>query len=185
MSITNEPEGPPGPSGTPTLTTEDFYTMQQAPAAAGRQIVCFQLSEQWYGIDIAYVHEVLRIGQIVALPDAAPAIIGICHLRGAILSVTDPKKIFRLEERHISEQSRIIVVEADQVETGLLVDAVSRVIEVTDDQIEPPLSTIDPATVGCLMGSCQIDGEVVTIIRPEAIIARSRGIQNNFDVARK
>jgi purine-binding chemotaxis protein CheW len=165
------------------LTTEDFYTTRQASAAVGRQIVCFQLSDQWYAIDITHVHEVLRIGQIVALPNAPPAIVGICQVRGAILSVTDPKKLFNLEPRLLTGQSRIIFIKAGQLETGLLVDAVSRVVEVSDDCIEPPLSTIDQQEAGLLVGSCRVEGLVVTLIRVEALIARSRGVMESNEMA--
>ncbi|MBI3621227.1 MAG: purine-binding chemotaxis protein CheW [Nitrospirae bacterium] len=179
----NEPQKTGESSGALVLTTEDFYSTRQVSAATGRQIVCFQLSDQWYAVDITHVHEVLRIGQIITLPNAPPAIVGICQVRGAILSVTDPKKMFNLEPRLLTGQSRIIFIKAGLLETGLLVDAVSRVVEVTDECIEPPLSTIDQLEAGLLVGSCRVEGMVVTLIRVEALIARSRGAAESVGMA--
>ncbi|MEW6324262.1 MAG: chemotaxis protein CheW [Nitrospirota bacterium] len=173
-------EDGPGNNGGPAdagaaLAVEDFYSRSEERVSDHRQVVCFRLAEQWYGIDIRHVREVLCIGQIVSLPAVPGAIVGVCQVRGAILSVTDPKRLFGLPERPITEQSRIVIVEAEGLETGLLVDAVSSVGEVADEQIDPPLPTLEPAQAGLLNGSCRIEGQAVTIIRAESLIHRSRG----------
>src|SRR5688572_31078082 len=116
--------------GTGTETDEALYGEERGAEEPTEQFCSFRLGAEWYGIPIARVREVVRVGQIAFLPSAPPHVAGIINLRGSIVSVTDPKRLFGLSQVPVNDQHRIVVIETDTAETGLLVDEVGEVLVV-------------------------------------------------------
>ena len=102
-----------------------------------RQLVCFRIADEEYGIDIMQVREIIRIDAITAVPGAPHYVSGIVNLRGNVLPVIDLRCRFGREKAPRSEQNRILVVELDGRTTGLIVDAVSEVLRIPEGCIEP------------------------------------------------
>src|SRR4030043_1616205 len=120
---------------------EDLYEREELKEET-LQLIVFRLSKEWYGVEIARVKEVIKVGKITYLPSSPEYIAGIINLRGNILSVTDLKTIFGLPHEEPTEKTRIIAVESGIFQTGLFVDEVTESIEVPVSKIEPSLLTI-------------------------------------------
>ncbi|RJQ31002.1 MAG: chemotaxis protein CheW [Peptococcaceae bacterium] len=102
------------------------------------QVVVFQLFDQVYGVDIALVHEIIRMEVITKIPRTPDFIEGVINLRGRIIPVIDLRRRFGLEKAEKTATSRIIVVEVDRNMIGMVVDAVLEVLRIPRDKIEPP-----------------------------------------------
>lgn len=102
------------------------------------QLVVFQLLDQVYGVDIALVHEIIRMETITKIPRSPEFIEGVINLRGKIVPVVDLRKRFGLEVAGKTATSRIIVVEVNGNMIGMVVDAVLEVLRIPKDKIEPP-----------------------------------------------
>lgn len=102
------------------------------------QVVVFQLLDQVYGVDIALVHEIIRMEVITKIPRTPDFIEGIINLRGKIVPVIDLRKRFGLEKAEKTATSRIIVVEVNGNMIGMVVDAVLEVLRIPKNKIEPP-----------------------------------------------
>lgn len=100
------------------------------------QLVTFRLKDETYGINVMHVQEVLRISEIAPVPGAPDYVLGIINLRGNVVTVIDTRSRFGLPAGDVTETSRIVIIEGDKQVVGILVDAVSEVVELTESQID-------------------------------------------------
>lgn len=152
----------------------DFYEEEHSLKAPGIQVVGFRIGKEWYAADIGRIIEVITATQLAELPSSPSHIAGITNLRGDIVSVTDPKKLFGLENTPKSNKSRILVVSCGNIESGLLVDEVSQVLDVEHHQIDPPLTTLDAEKAQYLKGEFMRLNQLVTILDIENILTKTK-----------
>lgn len=98
----------------------------------------FSIEKEEYGIEIRYVTEIVGIQAITAVPDLESYIKGVINLRGKIIPVMDVRLRFKKEERAYDDRTCIVVVEIGNISVGLIVDRVSEVLPIPEDQIVPP-----------------------------------------------
>jgi purine-binding chemotaxis protein CheW len=101
-------------------------------------LVTFKIDTEEYGIKIQNVQEINRMTEVTRIPRAPHYIDGIVNLRGNIIPVLDLRKFFGLEEKEITDATRIIIVDSGGVKTGIVVDAVSEVLRFDRSLIELP-----------------------------------------------
>ena len=101
----------------------------------------FQLSDEEYGLEILKVKEIIGMMNITNLPRTPDYVKGVINLRGKVIPVIDLRLKFRLPEKEYDEKNCIIVVEFDDddhyAQMGIIVDAVSEVLNVTTEELEP------------------------------------------------
>lgn len=108
---------------------------------AEKQYVVFVLGSEYYGLDILSIQEITRYEAPTRIPNMSSYMQGIINLRGNIIPVIDLRRKFNLGNSEVTGESRIIVLNLSEQKAGLLVDAVSQVTKIGDDQIEPPQMT--------------------------------------------
>lgn len=114
-----------------------------APAAATwLDVLEFRLAQERYGLEIRYVREVHPLKDLTPLPCTPPFVLGIVNVRGRILPVLDLKKFFDLPEQGLTDLHRIILVEGNDLELGLLADATVGVRSIPADTLQPSLPTL-------------------------------------------
>lgn len=111
---------------------------------AMQQFLTYQLGEELFGIEILRVKEIIEYNRITRVPLVPDYIAGVINLRGNVVPVVDLKHLFSGENAAISRRTCIIVVETgddeEHMETGLLVDSVNEVVDISKSDIEPPPS---------------------------------------------
>jgi len=100
------------------------------------QRVTFQLDNETYGINVMLVQEILRYSEIAAVPGAPDYVLGIINLRGNVVTVIDTRSRFGLMPAEVTDNSRIIVIEAEKQVIGILVDSVAEVVYLKKSEIE-------------------------------------------------
>jgi purine-binding chemotaxis protein CheW len=99
----------------------------------------FSLGKESYGIEIRYVTEIIGIQPITEIPDLPEYVKGIINLRGKIIPVMDIRLRFKKEPKDYNDRTCVIVVDIRDVSIGLIVDSVSEVITIPQqDIVEPP-----------------------------------------------
>jgi purine-binding chemotaxis protein CheW len=109
-----------------------------APAHGELQLVGFHVGEEEFGINILRVQEIIRTQQLTRVPNSPEFMEGVMNLRGKIIPVIALRKRFGLEEVPSDKQNRIVVVEIRGTVLGFIVDAVSEVLRIPANTIEPP-----------------------------------------------
>jgi len=121
------------------MTAQATLAPRKASAATqlGGKYLTFKLSGEEYGLEILKVREIIKIMDITAVPQMPAYVKGVVNLRGKVIPVIDLRLRFGLPEAEHTEETCIIVVNVG-TEMGVVVDTVQEVLDITDQQIEPP-----------------------------------------------
>jgi purine-binding chemotaxis protein CheW len=135
------------------------------------QCVIFEVSGEFYGVDIAAVESIIKMQPITVVPHAPAFVEGVINLRGAVLPVLDLRKRFGLPGRQSDKDSRIVVVALGETEVGMIVDGVSEVLTVPEGAVEPPPSMVTTADSAFITGIAKIDGRLVILLDLEKVLS--------------
>ena len=105
---------------------------------AEEQLVTFSLGTEEFGVDIMRVQEIIRIPPITRVPKAPTYVEGVINLRGNVIPVVSIRTRFGMERAEETDLSRIIVLQVQNKVFGIRVDAVTEVLRIDADSIEPP-----------------------------------------------
>lgn len=145
----------------------DKHEPSGEPESIGSQegkFLTFSLGGEEYGIEIKYVTEIIGIQTITELPDTPDYVKGVINLRGKVVPVIDVRLRFNIEALDYHDRTCIIVVDMNRMVVGLIVDAVSEVIDIPSPQIEaPPKVTNRPANA-YIKGFGKVGGEVKILL---------------------
>lgn len=118
---------------------EDNIGIQNALESTQKgKYLTFSLDEEFYGIDIINVTEIVGIQPIVVMPELPSFLKGVINLRGEIIPVMDARNRFDKDEVEYNDRTCIVVVDVKQASIGIIVDAVSEVLSMEDKNIVPP-----------------------------------------------
>jgi purine-binding chemotaxis protein CheW len=98
----------------------------------------FLLEKEVYGIEIKYVTEIIGIQPITEIPELPSYIKGIINLRGKIIPVMDVRLRFAKPPADYTDRTCVIVIDIETLSVGLIVDSVSEVITIPEQEIVPP-----------------------------------------------
>lgn len=159
-----------------TETTRSAKKTEQAASATGEemsQIVSFRLADEEYGVDIMRAQEIIMIPQVTRMPEVPDFICGLINLRGHVIPVVDLRKRFGLPVTEKTEHTRIIVANVGMKTIGIVVDAVTEVLRITDDQIEPPPSGSAGVDHEYIRGIFKRGDKLIILLRIEEILSAS------------
>ena len=137
------------------------------------QMVGFRVGAETFGVPISLVHEIVRVPQITAVPEAKRGLEGVINLRGKIVPVVDLRKLFGAPESQSTKKNRILVAEIEGKLVGLMVDSASEVLRVAPDALEPAPDIFDSAPyvtgVGKLKDRLIITVDLTKVVRAEEL----------------
>jgi purine-binding chemotaxis protein CheW len=139
-------------------------TAEGQAMAKGMQVVVFGMGKELFGVGIEEVHEIVRVPEITAVPDAPPFLEGMINLRGKILPVIDLRRRLRIAGAGRDKHTRVLITEDGGRLVGLLVDAVSEVIRVPAEAIEPPPEMISSIGVEYLSGVAKAGERLISLL---------------------
>jgi len=97
----------------------------------------FSLGNEYYGIEIKYVTEIVGMQPITEVPELPDYIRGLINLRGKIIPVMDVRLRFKKPLKEYNERTCIIVVDIEDISIGLIIDSVSEVLTIPEEDIVP------------------------------------------------
>jgi purine-binding chemotaxis protein CheW len=127
-------------------------------------IVGFKVGRETYGVPITSLHEIVRVPEITAVPDAPDYMEGVINLRGKIVSVIDLRKRFGEPQTALNRRNRILVVEHGGRLCGLIVDSASEVIKIPTAEIEPAPATLQEGGLNCVTGLGKYRGRLIVLL---------------------
>ena len=135
-----------------------------------RELIAFRIGEQEFCVDIMSVREIRGWTAATPLPHAPFYVIGVINLRGAVLPIVDLAARLGFPKTAPTARSVIIVVRVDQQIFGLLVDAVSDIITVTDDALQPTPDIASELAKQFVRGVMAIDSRMISLIATDNIL---------------
>ncbi|GFN31873.1 chemotaxis protein CheW [Paenibacillus xylaniclasticus] len=142
------------------------------------KVIVFALGEEQYGIEVDKVRTIERMQPITRVPKAPGFIKGVINLRGIVVPVLDLRGRFGLEETAATENSRIIIVAANELEVGFIVDSANDVIDIDSDMIDSPPEVIGGIKAKYLQGIAKIgDSQLLIMLNLSEVLNRKEIIQ--------
>jgi purine-binding chemotaxis protein CheW len=135
------------------------------------QYLTFTLGEEVFAMDIRTVREIIQHGVMTVVPLMPKFVRGVINLRGAVVPVIDLQSRFGRATTVVGKKTCIIIFDAsrsgEKTELGLMVDAVSEVIEILPSQIEPPPQFGSSIQREFIRGMGKVYGDFIVILEPE------------------
>jgi purine-binding chemotaxis protein CheW len=148
-------------------------------------IVGFQVGRETYGVPITSLHEIVRVPDITAVPDAPDYLEGVINLRGKIVSVMDLRKRFGDKKATINKQNRILVVEHAGKLAGLIVDSASEVLKIASENVEAPPAAFQEGGLNCVTGLGKVNDRLIVLLDMSKLLAPTNLIQKNENAENK
>jgi purine-binding chemotaxis protein CheW len=144
-------------TGTTTTETQDHH-----------QYLTFTLDGEAFAIGILNIKEIIEYGQLTEVPRMPAFIRGVINLRGAVVPVVDLNACFGRPGSTISRRSCIVIVEITQDDEthviGVLVDAVSAVLDIPVSDIEPAPNFGSSIHADYIADMAKVDGKFVIVL---------------------
>lgn len=158
------------------LTEKINHMVKYLSAEAGKYLT-FQLEKDVYGLEILKVQEIIGMLDITVLPKTPEYIRGVINLRGKVIPVLDLRMKFEQEDIQDTEKTCTIVVEITQngntSTIGIIVDEVSEVLDIGNEQIESTPSMSNSNETQFISGAAKINDNVVILLDIERTLTNN------------
>jgi len=141
------------------------------------QLVVFDLASENYGVDIDDVREIIRMQNITKVPGAHSFVEGVINLRGRVVPVVDLRKRLSLDVGEQTKESRIVVIDINGQDVGVIVDGVTEVSRISLSLIDPPSSMITSTDSDYLKGIAKLENKMIILLDLNKVLA---GIENEL-----
>ncbi len=128
------------------------------------QRVTFKLDNETYGINVMQVQEILRYTEIAPVPGAPAYVMGIINLRGNVVTVIDTRARFGMESAELTDNTRIVIIEAETQVIGILVDSVAEVVYLKTSDIDVAPNVGNDESAKYIQGVSNRDGELLILV---------------------
>jgi purine-binding chemotaxis protein CheW len=145
------------------------------------KVIVFALGKEEYGVEVDKVRTIERMQPITRVPKTIPFIKGVINLRGIVVPIIDLRERFGMPQKENSENTRIIIVTANDMEVGLIVDSANDVIDVDTDEINDPPEIVGGIRAKYLRGVARVAGDrLLVLLNLGEVLSKSEIIQLEF-----
>lgn len=134
----------------------------------------FALANEEYGIGILKIKEIIGMMPITSVPQTPDFVKGVINLRGKVIPVTDLRRRFGMEEIEYNDRTCIIVVEIEgmdgDIEVGIVVDSVSEVLNIKEDEIEDTPAFGTQLNTEYILGMAKTEGSLKILLDIDKIM---------------
>jgi purine-binding chemotaxis protein CheW len=140
---------------------------------AGREFLAFKLGKEEYGIDILKVQEIRGYETVTRIASAPEFIKGVINLRGIVIPIVDMRIKFQLGEAIYDQFTVVIILNINGRVVGMVVDSVSDVTTLTQDQVKPPPEMGTAFSTEYIIGLGTIDERMLILVDIDRLMSSS------------
>lgn len=134
------------------------------------KVIVFRLKEQQYGVDIQQVRSIEKLQNITTLPNTSNFMEGVINLRGDVIAIIDLRERLHIGKTDITEETRILIVNMDQVQIGLIVDSATDVLDIDPTSIDPTPQVIGDVDVTYVKGVAKLGERLLILLDLERVL---------------
>lgn len=138
------------------------------------EYVVFKLNDEYYGIDIHNVENIEKLLTITRVPYTENHIEGVVNLRGNVIPVVDLRKRFDLPKKDFDDETRIIIVNINELKVGMIVDSSSEVLKLEREDIDAAPAIRGSINVDFIREIGKSEGRIVMLVDLKKVL----GIDN-------
>jgi len=146
------------------MTQELVAERVESARKRGGKYLTFVLAEEEYGLEILKVREILGMLDITAVPRTPDFVKGVVNLRGKVIPVVDLRLKFGFDAAEQTDETCIIVVDVNEVEMGVIIDKVSEVLDIGDEDIEDSPNFGSQVDTDFILGMGKAEGKVTILL---------------------
>lgn len=135
-----------------------------------QKVIVFHLANEEYAIPVEQVSSIERVISITRIPQTTSFIKGVINLRGVITPVLDLRVRFNMEAKEFTDSTRIIIVNIDEHEVGLIVDEANDVIDLPKSKIEPPPEVIGTVDADYIHGVARVTDRLLILLNLKQVL---------------
>lgn len=135
------------------------------------QLVTFSIGEEEFGVNILKVQEIIRTMEITKVPRAPEFVEGVINLRGKVIPIIDLRRRFGLAPKAHDKNTRIIVIEINNIIVGFVVDAVSEVLRIPASTVEPPPPVVAGVESDYISGVGQLQDRLLIMLDLDKLLS--------------
>ncbi|MDU0457299.1 MAG: chemotaxis protein CheW [Geobacteraceae bacterium] len=148
------------------LADEEF----SIEVASDLEFLCFRVSDEFYGINIMDIKEIIKPREVTEVPRSPDFVTGVLSLRGTIIPVIDMRLRLGLVRDQVTGKERIVVIKkSNDSFSGLLVDEVIQVVRVNKEAVEPAPAILEGIDRDFVFGIGRSEGRLLIILNLESI----------------
>jgi purine-binding chemotaxis protein CheW len=140
-------------------------------AMNGRELMAFRIGAQEFCVDIMAVREIRGFAPATPLPQSPAFVRGVINLRGAVLPIIDLAARLGFPPAEPTARHVIMVVQVGSQAVGLLVDAVSDILTVASDAVQPTPDVASEMAKSFVRGVLAIDGRMISLIALDNVLS--------------
>ena len=133
--------------------------------------IVFELNDEEYALPVDLVGAIERVMPITRIPGVPPFVKGVLNLRGVVTPVIDLRERFSFERQEETEATRIIIIQHNEKDVGLIVDACYDVIDIPNDTIEPAPETVGTVKIDYINGVAKYDERLLILLNIDEILS--------------
>lgn len=157
------------------MQTEMVQTTEKIGAIKSMEgkYLTFELAGEEYGVEILKVKEIIGIMNITSVPQTPEFVKGVINLRGKVIPVIDLRLKFGMNTKEYNERTCIIVVDINNMVTGIVVDSVSEVLNIKEEEIEETPSFGVKLYTEYILGMAKVKGQVKILLDIDKVLTSS------------
>ena len=136
------------------------------------KFIVFRLGQEEYALSVQNVGSIERILPITRVPSTPSFVKGVINLRGVVTPVIDLKRRFHNEGTEFTNQTRIIIINFEDITVGIIVDSANDVVDIDESQIEPPPEVVGMVEVDYITGVVKLDNRLLILLDLEKILSK-------------
>ncbi|MFD2369255.1 chemotaxis protein CheW [Brevibacillus sp. GCM10020057] len=152
--------------------TKQHYGSQWETEGATSQSILFKMGDEYYGLSISLVKEIIKPLPVTRFPKSPPYVEGVIDLRGRILPIINLRKMFGLEPAPETVDTRFVDLQLDGLNVGIIVDAVSEVMSIPQHLIEPAPPIVAGVEGKYLQGIARLNDKLIMLLDVDEIFGQ-------------
>ncbi len=136
--------------------------------------VTFKSGNEYFGLKIEYVSEIIVYQEITEIPESEEYIKGLINLRGKIIPVIDVRIRFKQEPMEYTDRTCIVIVNVNDMVVGLIVEKIAEVVEIKEEDVLPPPTVViggeDKLQNRYVYGIGKVGDSVKLLLDPERLL---------------
>ncbi len=154
------------------IQTEEPQVASNERDAQKGKYMTFKSGNEYFGLKIQYVNEIIQFQSITAIPETEDYIKGLINLRGKVIPVIDVRLRFKQEPFEYNDRTCIIVINVKSTVVGLIVEKIAEVVEIKEENILPPptIGRVDKAHHKYVYGIGKVGDTVKLLLDPDKLL---------------
>jgi purine-binding chemotaxis protein CheW len=139
-------------------------------AKTSTQFVGFRLADQEYAFRIEQIQEIVIPDRATRMPQVPEYVEGVSNLRGAIIPIINLRRLFGLDFKDRDDETRTIVANVGQRTIGCTVDAVTQVMRISPEQIQPAPELVKSDGAAYIAGFAKVDARLIILLEIDELL---------------